>query len=103
MSDHDQWPLCANSGRSRSGGYWVKLTFGSRLSSAQSPSTNNHAAAVGLYVDGGRGARVMGETRKIAAILVADVVGYSRLAGADEDAGGWLTRLLDRVSINSID
>ena len=27
----------------------------------------------------------MGETRKIAAIVVADVVGYSRLAGADED------------------
>ena len=27
----------------------------------------------------------MGEVRKIAAILVADVVGYSRLAGADED------------------
>jgi TolB-like protein/class 3 adenylate cyclase len=27
----------------------------------------------------------MGETRKIAAILIADVVGYSRLAGADED------------------
>ena len=27
----------------------------------------------------------MGEMRKIAAILVADVVGYSRLAGADED------------------
>ena len=27
----------------------------------------------------------MGETRKIAAILVADVVGYSRLAGKDED------------------
>jgi adenylate cyclase len=27
----------------------------------------------------------MGETRKIAAILVSDVVGYSRLAGADED------------------
>ena len=27
----------------------------------------------------------MGETRKIAAILVADVVGYSRLAGAGED------------------
>ena len=25
------------------------------------------------------------ETRKIAAILVADVVGYSRLTGADED------------------
>jgi hypothetical protein len=27
----------------------------------------------------------VGETRKIAAILVADVVGYSRLVGADED------------------
>ena len=27
----------------------------------------------------------LGETRKLAAILVADVVGYSRLAGADED------------------
>ena len=27
----------------------------------------------------------MGENRKLAAILVADVVGYSRLAGADED------------------
>jgi adenylate cyclase len=27
----------------------------------------------------------MSEIRKIAAILVADIVGYSRLAGADED------------------
>jgi adenylate cyclase len=27
----------------------------------------------------------MSETRKLAAILVADLVGYSRLAGADED------------------
>ena len=27
----------------------------------------------------------MTETRKLAAILVADVVGYGRLAGADED------------------
>jgi TolB-like protein/class 3 adenylate cyclase/Tfp pilus assembly protein PilF len=27
----------------------------------------------------------MGETRKLAAILVADIVGYSRLAGSDED------------------
>ena len=33
----------------------------------------------------------MSETRKIAAILVADVVGYSRLAGTDED--GTLARL----------
>jgi hypothetical protein len=28
---------------------------------------------------------LMAETRKLAAILAADVVGYSRLAGADED------------------
>jgi class 3 adenylate cyclase len=27
----------------------------------------------------------MGDTRKLAAILISDVVGYSRLAGADED------------------
>ena len=33
----------------------------------------------------------MAETRKIAAILVADVVGYSRLAGRDEE--GTLARL----------
>ena len=33
----------------------------------------------------------MAETRKITAILVADVVGYSRLAGADEE--GTLARL----------
>jgi adenylate cyclase len=31
------------------------------------------------------GACAMSETRKIAAILCSDVVGYSRLAGADED------------------
>ena len=33
----------------------------------------------------GRDAGAVSETRKIAAILCADVVGYSRLAGADED------------------
>jgi adenylate cyclase len=33
----------------------------------------------------GAGERDMSETRKIAAILVSDVVGYSRLVGADED------------------
>ena len=33
----------------------------------------------------GRGERGMAENRKLAAILAADVVGYSRLAGADED------------------
>jgi hypothetical protein len=27
----------------------------------------------------------MSENRKLAAILLADIVGYSRLAGADED------------------
>src|SRR6202046_3457302 len=31
------------------------------------------------------GGCAMSETRKIAAIMVSDVVGYSRLAGADED------------------
>jgi hypothetical protein len=31
------------------------------------------------------------ETRKLAAILVSDIVGYSRLAGADEDRiAAWL-------------
>ena len=33
----------------------------------------------------------MAETRKLAAILAADVVGFSRLTGADED--GTLARL----------
>src|SRR6478752_2783468 len=42
----------------------------------------------------------MGETRKLAAILVADVVGYSRLAGADVDRtlarlGGLRSDLID--------
>jgi adenylate cyclase len=36
----------------------------------------------------------MGETRKIAAILTADVVGFSRMTGADED--GTLARRSDR-------
>src|ERR1700686_3495253 len=31
------------------------------------------------------GTGIMSETRKLAAILCSDVVGYSRLAGADED------------------
>src|SRR5208283_2431791 len=46
-----------------------------------------HAESAGLVrrpAQGGAAGR-MSETRKIAAILVADVVGYSRLAGADED------------------
>src|SRR5271155_3292701 len=43
-----------------------------------------HTAAGRRPAQGGVAGR-MSETRKIAAILVADVVGYSRLAGADED------------------
>jgi hypothetical protein len=44
----------------------------------------SHAQAQG---DRGSGGCIIAvnETRKLAAILVADVVGYSRLAGADED------------------
>jgi adenylate cyclase len=38
----------------------------------------------------------MAGTRKIAAILVADIVGYSRLAGVDEE--GTLARLRARRS-----
>jgi len=38
-----------------------------------------------------RGGAVTTETRKLAAILAADVVGFSRLAGADEE--GTLARL----------
>ena len=42
----------------------------------------------------------MAETRKIAAILVADIVGYWRLAGADEDR--MLARLRALAVISSI-
>ena len=50
------------------------------------PIASNRAHRKGFCArpNGGRG-RAISETRKIAAILVADVVGYSRLAGADED------------------
>jgi hypothetical protein len=40
----------------------------------------------------------MTETRKLAAILVADVVGYSRLAGADEDRTLSRLRALRRMT-----
>src|SRR5271163_3858154 len=43
-----------------------------------------HTAVGRRPAQGGVAGR-MSETRKIAAILVADVVGYSRLAGTDED------------------
>ena len=49
-------------------------------------STNNPAAPAGFRaILPGAGGCAISETRKIAAILVSDVVGYSRLAGADED------------------
>jgi adenylate cyclase len=39
----------------------------------------------------------MTETRKLAAILAADVVGYSRLAGSDEDRTlSWLPGAAER-------
>ena len=38
----------------------------------------------------------MSETRKLAAILVADVVGYGRLAGADEDRSARISILAGR-------
>ena len=44
----------------------------------------------------------MSETRKIAAILVADVVGYSRLAGADEERTLARMRALRRDLIDPI-
>src|SRR5271155_295507 len=47
---------------------------------AQSNSTRSPLCYPGWRPRGG-----MNENRKIAAILAADVVGYSRLAGADED------------------
>jgi adenylate cyclase len=44
-----------------------------------------HAQANAPRRSGDLGISAVSETRKIAVILVADVVGYSRLAGADED------------------
>jgi len=49
-------------------------------------SRKRRAVTAGLCaMPHGAGGRAMSETRKIAAILVAEVVGYSLLAGADED------------------
>jgi adenylate cyclase len=45
----------------------------------------HHAQATATDESGCFGASAVSETRKLAAILVADIVGYSRLAGADED------------------
>jgi adenylate cyclase len=43
------------------------------------------AQATATRRSGDLGTNAVSETRKLAAILVADIVGYSRLAGADED------------------
>jgi class 3 adenylate cyclase len=45
----------------------------------------HHAQATATDESGGFGISAVSETRKLAAILVADIVGYSRLAGVDED------------------
>jgi TolB-like protein/class 3 adenylate cyclase len=45
----------------------------------------HHAQATAIRRSGDFGTSAVSETRKLAAILVADVVGYSRLAAADED------------------
>jgi TolB-like protein/class 3 adenylate cyclase/Tfp pilus assembly protein PilF len=45
----------------------------------------HHAQATATWQSGDLGISAVSETRKLAAILVADIVGYSRLAGADED------------------
>ena len=45
----------------------------------------HHAEVTATRRSGDLGISAVSETRKLAAILVADIVGYSRLAGADED------------------
>jgi adenylate cyclase len=60
--------------------YWRQLALCNSVDASLMMTSRNPEAA-----------RPMMETRKIAAILVADVVGYSRLAGADEE--GTLARL----------
>ena len=51
--------------------------------SGPSVETGRLGLAIGLVSRLRKGR--MSETRKLAAILVADIVGYSRLVGADED------------------
>jgi TolB-like protein/class 3 adenylate cyclase len=50
----------------------------------EAPQTDTSGLGNRVNVHSGEGA-VMAATRKLAAILVSDVVGYSRLAGSDED------------------
>ena len=68
------------------------------------PSVENRQTAAGIWAKSGYSKRnEPSETRKLAAILVTDVVGYSRLAGADEDRTlarlrGLRSDLIDRPS-----
>jgi TolB-like protein/class 3 adenylate cyclase/cytochrome c-type biogenesis protein CcmH/NrfG len=55
------------------------------MPSASAAWKRNHAQATATRRSGDLGISAVSETRKLAAILVADIVGYSRLAGADED------------------
>ena len=55
------------------------------MPSASAAWKRNHAQATATRRSGDFGISAVSETRKLAAILVADVVGYSRLAAADED------------------
>ena len=70
------------------------------------PSPQNHAVPNGavlrlsLCYVGKRWRDKVSETRKLAAILAADVVGYSRLAGLDED---WMLARLRALRSDLID
>src|SRR3984957_4613846 len=83
------WQECANSGRFPGGAIRRKTTTFSRWfvrgPSAQSAQSIGAQPSRVLCYANGAGGRAISETRKIAAILVADVVGYSPLTGADED------------------
>src|ERR1700735_5691750 len=73
---------CANSGHSPTANKPARVTSLARsLSNRQSRGFQSVFVLCRMMPGG----CAMSETRKIAAILVSDVVGYSRLAGADED------------------
>jgi adenylate cyclase len=55
------------------------------MPSASAAWKRNHAQFTATRQSGYLRISAVSETRKLAAILVADIVGYSRLAGADED------------------
>ena len=55
------------------------------MPSASAAWKRNHAQATATRRSASFGDSAVSETRKLAAILVSDVVGYSRLTGADED------------------